>query len=97
MTPEELIGVINLDHPAPIMHPTMGQHVVSYTVRYVLLNVVQMSDGHSLIAEAHQNNIFMPTHLIILNTPEAELLVGMMNKKSSSLSVECVGGARATG
>jgi hypothetical protein len=38
MMPEELVGVINLDHAAPIMHPTTGLHVVSYTLRYVLLN-----------------------------------------------------------
>ncbi len=80
MTPDKLVGVINLDHPAPIMHPTTGQLVVSYTLRYVQLNFFKMSDGHSLIAEAHQSDISMPTHLIIPNTPEAERLVGMMNK-----------------
>jgi hypothetical protein len=80
MTPEELVGMINLDYPAPIMHPTTGQHVVSYTLRYVLLNFVKMSDGHPLIAEAHQSNISMATLLIIPNTPKAEQLVGKMNK-----------------
>jgi hypothetical protein len=39
-----------------------------------------MSDGHSLIAEAHQGDISLPTHLIIPNTPEAERLISMMNK-----------------
>jgi hypothetical protein len=81
MMPEELVCVIYLDHPAPIMHPTTGQHVVSCTLRHVLLNFVKMSDGHPLIAEAHQSNISMPTHLIIPNTPKAEQLVGTMNKK----------------
>ncbi len=80
MMPKELVGMINLDHPALIMHPTTGWHVVSYTLRYVLLNFVKMSDGHPLIAEALQSDISMPTHLIILNTPKAERLVGMMNK-----------------
>ncbi len=80
MTPEELVGVINLDHPTPIRHPTTGLHVVSYTLHYVLLNFVKMGDGHPLIAEAHQGDISLLTHIIIPNTPEAEHLVGMMNK-----------------
>jgi hypothetical protein len=80
MTLEELVGVINLDHPALRMHPTMGQHVVSYTLCYVLLNFVKINDGHSFIAEAHQSDISMPTHLIIPNTSKAEQLVSMMNK-----------------
>ncbi len=80
MTPEELVGVINLDHISPVMHPTTGLHVVSYSLRYVLMNFVKMSDGHALIAEAHQADISLPTHIIIPNTPEAECLVGMMNK-----------------
>jgi hypothetical protein len=80
MTPEELVGVINLDHISPIMHPTTGLHVVSYSLCYVLMNFVKMSDGHALIAEAHQADISLPTHIIIPNTPEAERLVGIMNK-----------------
>ena len=39
-----------------------------------------MSDGCAAIAEAHQSAISKPTHLIVPNTPEAERLVGMMNK-----------------
>ncbi len=39
-----------------------------------------MNDRCPAIAEAHQQDILMPTHLIIPNTPEAEQLVGMMNK-----------------
>jgi hypothetical protein len=80
MMPEELVGVINLDHTAPIMHPTTGLHVVSYTLCYVLSNFIKMSDGHSLIAEAHQGDISLPMHLIIPNTPEAEQLISMMNQ-----------------
>ncbi len=80
MTPEKLVGVINLEHAAPIMHPTTGLHVVSYTIRYVLLNFAKMGDGHSLIAEAHLGDISLPTHIIIQNTPKAERLIGMMNK-----------------
>jgi hypothetical protein len=53
---------------------------VSYTLRYVLLNYVKLSNGCSAIAEVHQGGISKPTHIIIPNTPEAEQLVGMMNK-----------------
>ncbi len=80
MTPEELVGVINLDHISPIMHPTTGLHVVSYSLCYVLMNFVKMSNGHALIAKAHQADISLPMHIIIPNTPEAERLVSMMNK-----------------
>ena len=72
--------MISMDHPAPIMHPTTGLHVVTYILRYAHLNFFEMSDGHSLIAEAHQGDIIMPMHIIIPNTPDAELLDGMMNK-----------------
>jgi hypothetical protein len=44
------------------------------------MNFLKMSDGHSLVAEVYQSNISKPTHIIIPNTPEAERLVGMMNK-----------------
>ncbi len=33
-----------------------------------------------MIAETHQEDILKPTHIIIPNTPEAERMVGMMNK-----------------
>ncbi len=33
-----------------------------------------------MIGEAHQEDILQPTHIIIPNTPEAERMVGMMNK-----------------
>ncbi len=33
-----------------------------------------------MIMEAHQEDILQPTHIIIPNTPEAERMVGMMNK-----------------
>ena len=80
MSPEELVGVINLDHFSSIMHPITGLHVISYSLRQVLRNFIKMSRDHALIAEAHQANISLPTHIIIPNTPEAECLVGMMNK-----------------
>ncbi len=91
MTPEELVGVINLEHAAPIMHPTTVLHVVSYTLCYVLSNFVKMDDGHSLIAEAHQGDISLPMHIIIQNTPEAEHLIGMMNKNLPDFLLNVLG------
>jgi hypothetical protein len=77
---EELVGVIDPDHPRTILHPTTQKSIVSYTLRYVFLNFVKMSDGCSAIAEVHQGELSKPTHIIIPNMPEAEQLVGMMNK-----------------
>ncbi len=81
MTAEELAGVIDLDHLTDIKHPTSGKVVARYSLSHVLLNFIKMNDGCPAIAEAHQQDLSMPTHLIIPNTPEAEKLVGMMNKK----------------
>jgi hypothetical protein len=39
-----------------------------------------MEDGRPMIPEAHQEDILKPTYIIIPNTPEAERMVGMMNK-----------------
>ncbi len=46
----------------------------------MLLNYLKMEDGHPMIVEAHQEDILKPTYIIIPNTPEAERMVGMMNK-----------------
>jgi hypothetical protein len=53
MMAEELVGVIDLDSPLAIMDPENGLHLVSYSLRYALMNFLKMSDGHSLVAEAH--------------------------------------------
>ena len=39
-----------------------------------------MGDGRPAIAEAHQSDIAKPTYLVVPNTPEAERMIGMMNK-----------------
>ncbi len=82
MTVEELVGMINLDHPKLIFHPTTKKLVVSYTLCYVyvLVNFIKMSNCCSAIAETHQSGISKPTHIITPNMPEAKQLIGMMNK-----------------
>jgi hypothetical protein len=80
MTAEDLLGVIDLDHFTDVKHPESGRVLAQYSLRHVLFHYIKMNDGCPAIAEAHQQDISMPTHLIIPNTPEAERLVEMMNK-----------------
>jgi hypothetical protein len=80
MTAEDLVGVINLDYASEVRHPTSGKLVGRYSLRFALLNFVKMGDGRPAIAEAHQSNISKPTYLVVSNTPEAERMIGMMNK-----------------
>ncbi len=80
MTTEELAGVIDLDHLTAIVHLTSGKVVARYSLQHILLNFIKMSDGCAAIAEAYQQDLSMPTHLVVPNTPEAEHLIGMMNK-----------------
>ncbi len=80
MTAEELAGVIDLDHMTEIKYPVSGKVVAHYLLRHILLSFIKMSNGCPAIAEAHQQDISMPTHLVVPNTPEAERIIGMMNK-----------------
>jgi hypothetical protein len=80
MTAEELAGVIVQENSMTILNPTTQKPIVRYTLRYVLWNFVKMSNGCSTIAEVHQGGLSKPTQIIISNMPEAEQLVGMMNK-----------------
>ncbi len=80
MMAEGFVGVIDLDHPTTILYPTTQKHILSYTLRYVHLNFIKMSGCCFAIAEVHQGGLFKPTHIIIPNMPEAEQLVGTMNK-----------------
>jgi hypothetical protein len=80
MMVEELVGVIDLDHPTTILHPTTHKPIVSYTLCYVLMNFVKMSNSCSMIVEVHQGGLSKPTYINIPNKPEAEQLVRMMNK-----------------
>ncbi len=77
---KELMGVILLDEFKEITHPTTGKSLGTYSLRYVLLNYLKMKDGHLMIAEAYQEDILQPTHIIKPKTPEAERIVGMMNR-----------------
>ncbi len=79
MGSEELIGVINVDEAADVIHPTKGK-VATYSLRYILLNYMRMKDNFPFIAEVHQVLLVEPTYLIVPLASEAERLVGMMNK-----------------
>jgi hypothetical protein len=80
MVCKELMGVILLDESKEITHLTTGKSLGFYSLQYALLNYLKMKDGHPMIPEAHQEDILQPTNIIIPNTPEAERMVGMMNK-----------------
>ncbi len=80
MMGEELAGIICLDEAADIMHAVNGNKISTLSLRFVLLNYLQMEDGHPTIAEVHQEGIMMPTYVVIPNTPEAERMLLMMNK-----------------
>jgi hypothetical protein len=80
MVAEELNGVVNVDEPLAILHPTTNMEVGTLSLRTVLLNYLKMEDGHPMIAEVHQEEICKPTHVIVPQTEEAERMIGMMNK-----------------
>jgi hypothetical protein len=80
MMGEELAGIIYLDEAADIMHAVTGNKISTLSLRFVLLNYLQMEDGHPTIAEVHQECIMMPTYVVIPNTPKAERMLLMMNK-----------------
>ena len=80
MIGEELVGVVSLDEPVDILHPTTYEIVGSLTLRTILLNYLKMKDGYPMIAEVHQEDLCKPTHVITPQTKEAERMIGMMNK-----------------
>ncbi len=80
MMGEELAGVICLDEAADIMHAVNGNKISTLSLQFVLLNYLQMEDGHPTIADVHQESIMMPTYVVIPNTPVAERMFLMMNK-----------------
>jgi hypothetical protein len=80
MMGEELAGVICLDEAADIMHTVTGNKISTLSLQFVLLNYLQIEDGHPTIAKVHQEGIMMPTYVVIPNTPKAERMLLMMNK-----------------
>jgi hypothetical protein len=80
MMGEELAGVICLDEATDIMHVVTGNKISTLSLQFVLLNYLQIEDGHPTIAKVHQECIIMPTNVVIPNTPKAERILLMMNK-----------------
>ena len=81
MTAEALKGIIDFDVTETVYsvsNPT--KPVARMSLRHVLYKYVKMEDGHSLIAEAHQRGPMGLVDIVIPNTPEAEIMVKMMNK-----------------
>ena len=76
---KELTGLICLDEPTDIIHAVTGKKISSLTIRFVLLNYLKMKDGHSMVTEAHQEGLEMPTYISIPNTPKVKRMILMMN------------------
>ena len=62
-----------------VSYPTKAMATMS--LRHFLYKYVKMDDGHSLIAKAHQRGHIGSVDIVIPNTPEAEIMVAMMNKQ----------------
>ncbi len=80
MMAKDLLGVILLDETSEVIHPVRKVIFGMLSLRDILLHYLKMSDGHSMIAEAHQEGILKPTTIIIPVTTEDEHMALMMNK-----------------
>ncbi len=80
MTAKDLIGVILLNETLDIIHPVTKTVSSMLNLRDILLHYLNMSDGHSMIAEAHQEELLKPTTIIILITAKAKRMSLMINK-----------------
>ncbi len=84
MMAEELLGVILLNKTLDIIHLVSKAIISTLSLHDVLLNYPKMSDGHSMIAEVHQEGILKPTAIIIPIRTEAERMALMMNRNLPS-------------
>ncbi len=82
---EDIVGITNLDATAPIFDEESRRHLGNLSLCQFLLQFLQLSDGHQLIAEVHQSNEIMgPVQAVIPNTPKAERMILMLNKNVPS-------------
>ncbi len=80
--PYSILAATDLDGSAAVKDEETAWEIGSYSLCTILLKCLQLSDGHQLIAEIHEAR--EPTasvQAIIPNTPEAERMIAMMNKK----------------
>ncbi len=52
---EDIVGITNLDATAPIFDEESHRLLGNLSICQVLLQFLQLSDGHHLIAEVHQS------------------------------------------
>jgi hypothetical protein len=82
---EDIVGITNLDATAPIFDKESHRLLGNLSLCQVLLQFLQLSDGHQLIAEVPQSNEIMgPVQAVIPNTPEAKRMILMLNKNVPS-------------
>ena len=76
------MGIIDFDVTETVYSALDSSKLVAtMNLRHVLYNYFNMEDGHSLIAKAHQRGYMGSVNIVIPNTPEAETMVEMINKK----------------
>lgn len=80
MVGDELAGVINVNTTADVLHPSTEERFETYSLCQILMYFIKMSDGCQAIAEVHQKGIQHPTHMVIPNTKDAEMILDMMNR-----------------
>jgi hypothetical protein len=84
MTLETIAGITDLDGLAPMYDEEDEVTILGvYSLRAVLLEYFKLESGHHLIAEIHQEAgvPMAPVVVAVPATPEAETIVGMMNKQ----------------
>ncbi len=57
MMAKDFLGIILLKETLDIIHPVSYTITSTLSLRDVLLHYLKMSDGHSMIAEVHQEGI----------------------------------------
>ena len=79
MTSDALGSIYNLGAEGSIKHVHTGEVIKTMTLREALYTFFKLKDGHSLFAEIHAR-ASGGVDVVIPNTPEAEVMVGHMNK-----------------
>ena len=79
MTSDSLVGIYNLDGEGSIRHVVTRKVLKKMSLRQALYSFFKLKDGHSLFAEIHARGSG-GADVVIPNTPEAEVMVGHMNK-----------------
>jgi hypothetical protein len=77
---EDVQGITNLDIPINIYQEDTNYCLGCISLCQAMLKYIRLSNGHQLIVEVHwASTLVGPVHIVIPNTPEAKIMVLMMN------------------